>query len=227
MNKELNSAYYEIVENFIAEVDNDPRAKLPAKDIAMARLAVLLGCQGKEAFKDLLKEVLSQAILTPVEVQEIVYQATDYLGYSRVCPFIKIMDKVFLKQGIGLPLPDQTVTTRDDRFEKGLDTQVIIFGEHMKEAVKGGPINEWLAANCFGDYYTRKGLTLAQREMITFCFLEGQGGCENQIRGHIQGNLRMGNDLEYLKRIDMVNVPYIGYPRSLNAMACIKEAETK
>lgn len=224
MNKELNPTYYQIVENFIAEIDNDPRAKLPAKDAAMARLAVLLGCQGKDAFKQLLKDTLEQAILTPVEVQEIVYQATDYLGYGRVCPFIKTMDKVFEKQGIQLPLPEQAVTTKEDRFEKGLAAQVEIFGEHMKEAVKQGPVNEWLAANCFGDYYTRTGLTLAQREMITFCFLEGQGGCENQLRGHIQGNIHMGNDLEYLKKIVMANIPYVGYPRSLNAMACIQEA---
>ena len=33
-----------------------------------------------------------------------------------------------------------------------------IFGEGMKDAWKKGHINRWLAANCFGDYYTRKGL---------------------------------------------------------------------
>lgn len=64
MNKELNANYYAIVENFINEVDQDPRASLPAKDAAMARLAVLLGCQGKDAFKELAKDVLEQAILT-------------------------------------------------------------------------------------------------------------------------------------------------------------------
>ena len=31
-------------------------------------------------------------------------------------------------------------------------------------------------ANCFGDYYTRTGLDLKQREMITFCFLAAQVG---------------------------------------------------
>ena len=40
----------------------------------------------------------------------------------------------------------------------------------MKEAWKNGHINQWLADNCFGDFYTRTGLTLAQREMITFVF---------------------------------------------------------
>ena len=38
----------------------------------------------------------------------------------------------------------------------------------MNEAWKKATVNKWLAANCFGDYYTRTGLDLKQREMITF-----------------------------------------------------------
>ena len=62
-------------------------------------------------------------------------------------------------------------------------------------------INRWLAENCFGDYYTRKGLDLKQREMITFCFILAQGGCENQLTAHIQGNLNIGNDKEFLLKV--------------------------
>ena len=60
---------------------------------------------------------------------------------------------------------------RQSKNLKGIETQAEIFGEHMKEAGKAGHINRWLAANCFGDYYTRNGLTFAERELITFCFL--------------------------------------------------------
>ena len=69
----------------------------------------------------------------------------------------------------------------DDRLEKGIAAQAEIFGDHMNEAWKSGTVNRYLAANCFGDYYTRTGLNLAQREMITFCFLSAQGGCEPQL----------------------------------------------
>lgn len=111
-----------------------------------------------------------------------------------------------------------------DRLEKGAAAQVEIFGEHMKEAWKAGHINRWLAENCFGDYYTRTGLTLAQREMITFCFLAAQGGCEPQLTAHAKGNLNMGNDKEFLIRVVSQCLPYIGYPRSLNAIACVNKA---
>ena len=38
-------------------------------------------------------------------------------------------------------------------------------------SLEASTVNRWLAANCFGDYYTRTGLSDAQREMITFCLL--------------------------------------------------------
>ncbi len=86
----------------------------------------------------------------------------------------------------------------ENRLEKGIEAQATIFGEQMKEAWKAGAINRWLAANCFGDYYTRTGLSLAQREMITFCFLAAQGGCELQLISHARGNRNVGNDKEFL-----------------------------
>ena len=89
---------------------------------------------------------------------------------------------------------------------------------------KAGHINRWLAANCFGDYYTRTGLTLAQREMITFCFLAAQGGCEPQLIAHAGGNMNLGNDKDFLVKVVSQCLPYIGYPRSLNALRCVNEA---
>ena len=101
----------------------------------------------------------------------------------------------------------------------------------MRDFWKSGPddsrhINLWLADNCFGDYYTRTGLNLQQRELITFCFLAAQGGCEPQLKGHIAGNYHVGNDKDFLIAVLSSNLPFIGYPRTLNALNCIREVET-
>ena len=112
----------------------------------------------------------------------------------------------------------------DDRLEKGVAAQVAIFGEGMNEAWKKNHVNRWLAENCFGDYYTRNGLDLKQREMITFCFLMAQGGCEPQLIAHAKGNFNLGNDKDFLIRVVSQCLPYIGYPRSLNAITCISKA---
>jgi 4-carboxymuconolactone decarboxylase len=63
--------------------------------------------------------------------------------------------------------------------------------------------------------------------MITFCFLLAQGGCESQLKSHIQGNMNVGNDAEFLQKVIEQMIPYIGYPRSLNAIACLKEVSGK
>lgn len=222
--KTTDPEYAAILEQFAGhEVPETEGAKLPEVDRWLAILATLLGCQGVDAFRTVLPAALDGG-LTPVMVKEVVYQATDYLGIGRVLPFVNAANEVLAAHGAALPLPGQARTTAADRLEKGVDTQAAIFGDHMKEAWKAGIINQWLGANCFGDYYTRTGLDLRQRELITFCFLAAQGGCEPQLTAHAKGNMNLGNDAAYLTRVVLQCVPYIGYPRSLNAMGCIKKA---
>ena len=205
------------------EVVNEKGQELEPKIRYTAILATLLGCQGTDAFRMMLPKALDAGV-TPVMAKEIVYQATDYLGFGRVLPFINITNEILEARGVALPLENQATTTLEDRLEKGIQAQVDIFGEHMNEAWKASHINRWLASNCFGDYYTRNGLDLAQREMITFCFIMAQGGCEPQLTAHAKGNMNLGTDKEFLIRVVSQCVPYIGYPRSLNAIACINKA---
>lgn len=128
----------------------------------LAILAVLTGCQGVEEFLQILPLALD-AGLTPVMVKEMLYQAVDYLGIGRVLPFLRTANEVFSDRGIKLPLEGQATTTIENRLEKGAQLQAEIFGPQMLEAWKKGHINRWLAANCFGDYYTRTGLDRSRR----------------------------------------------------------------
>ncbi len=205
------------------EVVNEENQQLKPSTRYLAILAALIGCGGVDAYKETLPQALENGI-TPILAKEIVYQATDYLGYGRMLPFLNVTNKILTERGIELPLDGQATTTLDNRLEKGIEAQAEIFGEHMKEAWKTGHLSRWLAANCFGDYYTRNGLTLAERELITFCFLMAQGGCEPQLIAHAKGNMNMKNDKDFLIRVVSQCLPYIGYPRSLNAIACIHKA---
>ena len=222
--RETDPEFVERFEHFaLDEVVNEPGQQLDEVTRHMAILATLLGCQGTEAFRRELPQALDAGV-TPVMAKEVVYQAVDYLGIGRVLPFLDITNEVLKARGVALPLEGQATTTMEDRLEKGAQTQADIFGPQMLEAWKTGHINLWLAANCFGDYYTRTGLTLAQREMITFCYLAAQGGCEPQLTAHARGNMNLGNDKAFLIRVISQCLPYIGYPRSLNAVACVNKA---
>lgn len=224
---ETDPEFMERMEYFtLEEVVKEPGQELPEETRFLAVLATLLGCQGLDVYKDMLDKALDSGLM-PVMVKETVYQAVDYLGIGRVMPFLSATNDVLTARGVKLPLPSQKTTTLEDRLEKGAGAQAEIFGEHMKEAWKVGHINRWLAANCFGDYYTRGGLDLRQRELITFCFLAAQGGCEPQLTAHAKGNMNLGNDREFLIRVISQCLPYIGYPRSLNAINCVNRAAEK
>lgn len=221
--------FIERFDNFaFDEVINQAGVGLDDKTRFTAILATLLGCQGLEEFKIMLPAALRFGV-TPVEVKEITYQAVAYLGIGRVYPFLQAVNAVLAEQGVALPTKGQALSTTENRRELGTQAQVDIFGEGMRDFWKSGAeevrhINYWLAANCFGDYYTRTGLDYRQREMITFCFLAAQGGCEPQLTAHAAANMRIGNDKQFLISVVSQCLPYIGYPRSLNALACINKA---
>lgn len=74
---------------------------------------------------------------------------------------------------------------------------------------------------CFGDMYTRGGLDLKTRELLTFCIISALGGCEAQVRAHAQGNANVGNSKQNLIDALAQMLPYIGFPRTLNALGCV------
>ena len=219
--------FIELFDNFAFDevVNNDD---LDDHTRMIAILSALLGCQGIDEFKAMLTAAYHFGV-TPVEMKEIVYQGTAYLGIGRTFPFLHAVNDFCVNEGIQLPLEGQSTTTPQTRLEAGRKAQVDIFGEHMRDYYKNGQedakhINYWLTDNCFGDYYTRKGLNYRQREMITFCFLSAQGGCEPQLTSHAAANIRLGNDKVFLIKIISQCLPFIGYPRSLNALRCVNEA---
>lgn len=226
---ETDPEFSELFNNFaFDEVVNEPGAGLEDKTRMMAILSALLGCQGLDAFRAMMPEALNLGV-TAVEIKEIVYQAAAYLGIGRVYPFLNAVNEILVRQGCKLPLAGQATVTEENRREQGTQAQVDIFGEGMREFYKSGPaesvhINRWLAGNCFGDYYTRAGLDYRQRELITFCFLAAQGGCEPQLTSHAAANMKIGNDKKFLIAVISQCLPYIGYPRSLNALRCVNEA---
>ena len=57
--------------------------------------------------------------------------------------------------------------------------------------------------------------------------LAALGGCDAQVRGHVAANLTVGNGRTMLLSVLTVLLPFIGYPRTLNALAAINEVATR
>ena len=208
--------------NYFSNEEVPSLGKLENRTRYMAIISALLGCQGVDEFKSVLPVALDDG-LSPIEVKEIIYQATAYLGIGRTKPFLIAANEIMKAKKIKLPLEPQSKTNLENRREMGTAKQVELFGEQMQDFWKNGDINYMLAANCFGDYYTRGGLSNKDRELITFCYIAAQGGCEPQLTGHTAANFKQGNDAEFLTNVVTEIQPYIGYPRSLNALAVVKK----
>jgi 4-carboxymuconolactone decarboxylase len=190
-------------------------------------LASTIACQALSEFRSMLGAALNVGV-TPVEAKEIVYQAVPYVGIAMVIDFIHATNEILESRGIKLPLELQSTTTPETRFEKGYEVQKTIVGSRIEGMYKDSPQNQlhiqkYLSANCFGDYVARKGLNLKTRELITFSMLLSLGGCEPQLKGHIQSNLNVGNDKTTMLSVVTQLIPYVGYPRSLNAIRCLNE----
>jgi 4-carboxymuconolactone decarboxylase len=166
--------------------------------------------------------------VTPVEIKEAIYQCTPYVGFPKILNVISQANEVFKERNIPLPVESQRQVDEDIRLDKGLTTRKAIFGDVIDQKIKDAPadqkhIQHYLNAFCFGDFYTRSGLDLKDRELLTLCVLSALGGSEGQLKVHIKGNLRVGNDRETMIAAITQCTPYMGFPRTLNALTCINE----
>jgi 4-carboxymuconolactone decarboxylase len=200
---------------------------LDTKTRVMMILSSTLGSQALTEYKIMVGAALNVGV-TPVEIKEILYQATAYVGMAKAVDFLNATNEVFGCRGVALPLEGQSTTTRETRLEKGLATQKAIFGGSIDQMYEQSPkdqlhIQRFLSAHCFGDFYTRNGLDLKTREMVTLSILIAMGGTESQIKGHIKGNLNVGSDRAILLSLMTQLLPWVGYPRTLNAIGCLNE----
>ena len=201
---------------------------LDSKTRLMVQLASMIACQALREYRMMLGAALTAGV-TPVEVKEIVYQAVAYVGMAKVFDFIHATNDVLTEREIQLPLEGQSTTTPESRAERGLAVQKEIVGadviDQMYSSASEDEIHfqRLLSANSFGDNYTRTGIDLRTRELLTFAMLISLGGCEPQAKGHAAANLNVGNDRQLLLAVITQLLPFIGYPRTLNALRVINE----
>ncbi|MBE5102328.1 carboxymuconolactone decarboxylase family protein [Priestia aryabhattai] len=166
--------------------------------------------------------------LTPLEIKEAVYQCAPYIGFPKTLNAISEINEVFKARNIKLPVESQKEVEEDNRHDKGLTVQVEIFGDVIAKMQEGAPANqkhiqEYLSSFCFGDFYTRGGLELKMRELLTLCIVSSLGGAESQVKAHVQGNLNVGNGKETVITAITHCLPYMGFPRTLNALNCVNQ----
>ncbi|WIH81359.1 carboxymuconolactone decarboxylase family protein [Brachyspira pilosicoli] len=217
-----------IFNNFLyGEVYN--HGTLEPKLRELVTLVSLTASQGTDMIKPHVETALNVGV-SPIEIKEALYQCSPYVGFPRVFAALEKANEVFKEKNISLPIESQSTVTESTRFDKGLETQVSIFGDailaaHSNAAPNQKHIQNFLSANCFGDFYTRTGLDLKTRELLTFIMIISLGGAEPQAIAHANANIKMGNSKDMMLEAVTQCLPYIGYPRTLNAIAIINNIE--
>jgi len=224
--KQTDPELIEVFDNFAFD-EVISQSKIDTKTRVMAIMASTIASQALTEYKMFVNAALNIGI-TPLEVKEVLYQSVPYVGIAKVIDFIYATNEILTERGIELPLKVQSTTTPETRHEKGLALQKEIFGEMIDKMYETSPKNQLhiqkhLSANCFGDYLTRTGLNIKTRELLTYSMLISMGGAESQVKGHIQGNINVGNNKETLIDITTQLLPYIGYPSTLNALKSLNE----
>jgi 4-carboxymuconolactone decarboxylase len=224
--RETDPELIEVFDNWafgdvLADTTLDVRTRL------MVQLASLIACHAVGEYRVMLGAALHVGV-TPVEAKEILYQAVPYVGMARVFDFLGVTNEVLQERGVELPLPPQSTTTNETRFDHGLAVQKRILGETIDRLYAESPkdqlhVQRFLSANCFGDFLTRTGIELKVRELLTLSMLASLGGCEPQLAGHVAANLAVGNDRAVLISVITQLLPFVGYPRALNALRIIHE----
>ena len=199
------------------------------KSAALIRLACLTALPAPGELAGQTREALAQGA-SVTEIKEVLYQTAPYAGYPRVAEALARVNAALEAEGLSPAGGEQGRVSAQTRLEAGLAVQREIFGrEHIDRIRASAPaetrhIQDCLSAHCFGDFYTRGGLDLKLRELITFAALCALGGCDPQVRAHAGGNLRVGNTRQTLIQAVTTCLPYLGYPRTLNALRAVDEA---
>lgn len=227
---ELDPEFQEIAKIFLCGEILEA-APLSEKQKALVMLTALTACQTLPTIGTYTLAALRVGA-TPEEVKETIYQCAPYIGLEKVRCVLLEVNKAFQQAGVSGSQEKQGTVTEQTRFEKGLAVQQEIFGADNINSMRNAapeelkPMQDYLSAYCFGDFYTRGTLDLKMRELITFCAICCLGGCEPQAKAHAGANLSVGNTREMLIAALMQCLPLIGFPRTLNAIACV-DAVTK
>ena len=205
------------------------RGVLDQRQQMLVALVSLVAVDAQDSLEEQAEAALRLGIL-PQEIREAIYQCAPYVGIPRTEAALRRINAVFSRAGIARPLPEQGTVTEEDRFRAGCAVQKRIFGDtaidSMHAAAPDGQKDimvNYLSAYCFGDIYTRKGLDLKLRELLTFAMVSSLGGCEAQVKAHVRGCANMGNSKQELVDALARILPYIGFPRTLNALGCVNE----
>lgn len=117
---------------------------------------------------------------------------------------------------------------KDERHQKGWKKFQEIHGPVAKATVNSlkeicPDLGRFVTEFAFGDIYSRPGLSLKTRQLLTIASLTTLGTAPLQLKAHIKGALNVGCTQGEIVEAILQMAVYAGFPAAMNAMYAAKE----
>ncbi len=84
------------------------------------------------------------------------------------------------------------------------------------------PLQELLTQNCWGEIWTREGLPLRTRSLVTIAMLAALKA-PAELKAHVRGALRNGCSVEEIREVLLQAAVYCGAPAGIDAFRAARE----
>ncbi|MBP9853439.1 MAG: carboxymuconolactone decarboxylase family protein [Candidatus Omnitrophica bacterium] len=116
----------------------------------------------------------------------------------------------------------------DTRYDKGWETLSKINSEAGKRILDllkdiSPDMAKFVIEFPYGDIYSRPGLDVKTRELITIASLTTLGYAKDQLKAHIFNALNAGCSKDEIVEVIMQMSVYAGFPAALNGLFAAKE----
>jgi 4-carboxymuconolactone decarboxylase len=114
-----------------------------------------------------------------------------------------------------------------ERFRRGWQRLLEVDAEGGEAVIErlrdvAPDLGRYVVEFAFGDIYSRPGLDLRQRQLVTISALTTLGGAEPQLEVHVNAGLNVGLSASEIVEAMLHCSPYTGFPRVLNAIFVAK-----
>jgi 4-carboxymuconolactone decarboxylase len=116
----------------------------------------------------------------------------------------------------------------EDRYQKGMEMLKKMNPKSYKQLASNledvaPDLARFVAEFPYGDVYTRPGLDLKTRELVTVAAITALGTAPLQLKSHIKGALNVGCTREEIVEVLIQMAVYAGFPAALNGIYTAKE----
>jgi 4-carboxymuconolactone decarboxylase len=116
----------------------------------------------------------------------------------------------------------------ENKYDVGFNKFKNIYGEVgirvLQNVEETSPdMMKYIVEFAFGEIYSRKGLDIKSREIVSISSLLTLGNAIPQLKSHIHGALNIGCTRSEILEIVIQILLYSGFPNALNGLQTVKE----